>query len=79
MIQAIIRASLITLRSPEHQQFRSSLMTSTTRRIGGVLRTLSNTKTGTAPTEPRTGNSMRTIRPQGMTITVTAITVIAHT
>ena len=63
----------------EHQQFHQQFMTSTTRRVGRVLRILSNTETGTAPTEPRTGNSMRTIRPQGMTITVTAITDLAHT
>src|ERR1700730_959661 len=80
MIQASIRASSTTFMIIwSISSFTSSSMTSTTQRIGGVLRILSNTKTGTAPTAPRTGSSMRTIQLQGMTIPVTAITDLAHT
>ena len=63
----------------EHQQFHHQFNDEHNAAHWQGLRILSNTETGTAPTEPRTGSSMRTIQIQGMTITVTATTDIAHT
>jgi hypothetical protein len=63
----------------EHQQFHQQFNDEHNAAHWGGLPILSNTKPGTAPTEPHTSNSMRTIQPHGMTITVTATTGIART